>query len=301
LSAPHAFFDVTQDDDEPALRHGDTQGTQSTQGTQATLALRSVVPGAFLKRRWPAFHSTVLFSATLGSQAYQCDLLGLPDNTAWVDVASPFDPACLQVQVAHRLSTRFPHRQRSLHGVADLMARQMAVHPGNYLAFFSSFAYLKQAADCLAERWPAVAQWRQCRSMTDTSRQAFLQRFQSTGQGIGFAVLGGAFAEGVDLPGRRLIGAFIATLGLPPPTAVQEQMRVRLDAAFGAGHGYADLLPGLQKVVQAGGRVIRSPQDRGWLWLMDDRYLSAPVQALLPPGWRVSAVSPAAVLPHEGG
>ncbi|HZF81084.1 MAG TPA: ATP-dependent DNA helicase, partial [Rubrivivax sp.] len=286
LAAPHSFFDVTRGAAASTPHEGDSPGVQ------ATLALRNVTPGAFLKRRWPAFHSTVLFSATLGSQAYQRDLLGLPDNTAWIDVDSPFDPACLQVQVAHRLSTRYPHRQRSLGGVADLMARQIAAHPGNYLAFFSSFAYLEQAADCLAQRWPAVAQWRQARAMTDAARQAFLERFQYAGQGIGFAVLGGAFAEGVDLPGQRLIGAFIATLGLPPPTPVQEQMRLHLDTAFGAGHGYADLLPGLQKVVQAGGRVIRSAQDRGWLWLMDDRYASASVQALLPPGWRLA--SPAA-------
>ena len=283
LSAPHSFFDVSRAD------LGSTPPQGDGLGEQATLALRNVTPGAFLKRRWPTFHSAVLFSATLGAQAYQRDLLGLPENTAWIDVDSPFDPACLQVQVAHRLSTRYPHRQRSLRGVADLMARQIAAHPGNYLAFFSSFAYLEQAADCLAQRWPAVAQWRQGRAMTDAARQAFLERFQSAGQGIGFAVLGGAFAEGVDLPGQRLIGAFIATLGLPPPSPVQEQMRLHLDAAFGAGHGYADLLPGLQKVVQAGGRVIRSPQDRGWLWLMDDRYASASVQALLPPGWRLAA------------
>jgi Rad3-related DNA helicase len=123
--------------------------------------------------------------------------------------------------------------------------------------------------------------------MNDATRQAFLQRFEVDGQGIGFAVLGGGFAEGVDLPGARLIGAFVATLGLPPPTPVQQQMRLHLEAAFGAGHGYADLLPGLQKVVQAAGRVIRAPEDRGWLWLMDDRYLSAPVRALLPPAWQL--------------
>lgn len=281
LAAPHSFFDVAAGDQALGRSAGDTP--------DATLCVRNVVPGAFLKRRWPAFHTVTLFSATLGSHDYQRDLLGLPQNTAWTDVASPFDPSRLQVQVAHRLSTRWPHRQRSLHGIVDLMARQIAAHPGNYLAFFSSFDYLEQAAAGLARRWPAVAQWRQARTMNDAARQAFLQRFESAGQGIGFAVLGGAFAEGIDLPGRRLIGAFVATLGLPPPSPVQAQMRLHLDAAFGAGHGYADLLPGLQRVVQAAGRVIRSPEDRGWLWLMDDRYLTAPVRALLPASWRLTA------------
>jgi Rad3-related DNA helicase len=90
-----------------------------------------------------------------------------------------------------------------------------------------------------------------------------------------------------------LIGAFIATLGLPPLSPVQEQFRIRLDTLFGASHGYADLVPGLQKVVQAAGRVLRSPEDRGWLWLMDDRYRRPGVRALLPGWWRISEGSAA--------
>jgi Rad3-related DNA helicase len=85
------------------------------------------------------------------------------------------------------------------------------------------------------------------------------------------------------------VGAFVATLGLPPVTPLQEQFRARLDALFGPGHGYADLLPGLQKVVQAAGRVLRTPEDRGWLWLIDDRYRQPQVRALLPAWWQVPA------------
>ena len=100
--------------------------------------------------------------------------------------------------------------------------------------------------------------------MDEAEREAFLARFTADGQGIGFAVLGGAFAEGIDLPGTRLIGAFIATLGLPQVNPVNEA-----DAAppgqrsFGAGYDYTYLFPGLHKVVQAAGRVIRTPEDRG--------------------------------------
>lgn len=126
--------------------------------------------------------------------------------------------------------------------------------------------------------------------MDEDSRRAFLERFAPDGQGIGFAVLGGAFAEGVDLPGSRLIGAFVSTLGLPPVTPVQEQIRLRLDALFGRGHGYADLVPGMLKVVQAAGRVLRTPQDRGWLWLIDDRYLRSDVRRLLPGWWQFDDV-----------
>ena len=81
--------------------------------------------------------------------------------------------------------------------------------------------------------------------------------------------------------------AFIATLGLPPVSVTQDQIQARLDKLFGADHGYADLIPAIQKVVQAAGRVLRTPEDRGWLWLLDDRYARAEVRRLLPAWWVV--------------
>ena len=120
------------------------------------------------------------------------------------------------------------------------------------------------------------------------ARADFLARFRPDGQGVGFAVLGGVFAEGVDLPGSLLIGAFIATLGLPPVSVTQDHIQARLDKLFGAGHGYADLVPAMQRVVQAAGRVLRTPEDRGWLWLLDDRYRRAEVIELLPPWWQLA-------------
>ncbi len=253
---------------------------------EATLSLRNIAPATFLRPRFEACHCAVLFSATLAPQGYQRDLLGLPDSTGWIDVPPFFPPENLRVQIADRVSTRYPHRGATLSAVVDLMARQFDAHAGNYLAFFSSFHYLQQAADALALRHPHVPQWRQARAMDDAARSAFLTRFVPGGQGIAFAVLGGAFAEGVDLPGSRLIGAFIATLGLPPVSPVQDQFRQRLDQLFGAGHGYADLVPGMHKVVQAAGRVLRAPDDRGWLWLMDQRYRQPEVLQLLPAWWR---------------
>jgi Rad3-related DNA helicase len=123
--------------------------------------------------------------------------------------------------------------------------------------------------------------------MTEGARADFLARFHAGGRGIGFAVLGGAFAEAVDLPGDRLIGAFIATLGLPQVNPVNEQFRRLLQQRFNAGFDHAYLYPGLQKVVQAAGRVIRGPEDRGVLHLLDERFNRADVRALLPPWWAV--------------
>lgn len=262
-------------------------GHEDDDSADVLLSVRNIVPGHFLKERFEGLRSVTLFSATLGPPDYPRHLLGLPDDTAWIDVPAPFPPEHLTVQIAHRLSTRYEHRQASLDALVDLIATQFGEHPGNYLAFFSSFDYLDQAAARLALRHPDVPQWRQSRAMGDGARRAFLDRFAADGHGIGFAVLGGAFAEGVDLPGTRLIGAFIATLGLPPVSPLQELVRERLDAMFGADHGYADLVPGLQKVVQAAGRVLRSADDRGWVWLLDRRYARPDVRALLPAWWQV--------------
>ena len=254
--------------------------------TDVLLSVRNIVPGHFLKERFEGISSVTLFSATLGPPDYPRHLLGLPDDTAWIDVPAPFPPEHLTVQVAN-LSTRWEHREQSLNALVDVLATQYQQHPGNYLAFFSSFDYLDKAAARLALRHPDVPQWSQARAMGDAARRGFLDRFVEGGRGIGFAVLGGAFAEGVDLPGTRLIGAFIATLGLPPVSPLQEQVRERLDAMFGADHGYADLVPGMQKVVQAAGRVLRSVDDQGYVWLLDQRYRRPEVRALLPAWWQV--------------
>jgi Rad3-related DNA helicase len=282
LSA-HSLFDVQRED-----QHADADAAPP----DAVFGVRNVAPACFLRQRFKALHSATLFSATLAPPDHAMRLLGLPDNTAWIDLPPAFAAKHLTVQVAMGLSTRFADRPRSLRPLVELMARQFDRHPGNYLAFFSSFDYLDQAAGLLASLRPDLPQWRQARGMGMAARQAFLARFTPQGQGIGFAVLGGVFAEGVDLPGALLIGAFIATLGLPPVSALQDQMQARLEQLVGAGHGDADLVPAMQKVVQAAGRVLRTPDDRGWLWLLDGRYARDEVARLLPGWW---GVGPAAL------
>ncbi|PSL93653.1 ATP-dependent DNA helicase [Pseudomonas sp. R9.37] len=251
----------------------------------STLCLRNVVPAEFIRPRLTAARSSVLFSATLSPRHYYADLLGLPADTAWIDVESPFKAEQLQVRIVDAISTRFVHRQASLEPIVELIAGQFAQRPGNYLAFFSSFDYLQQVAQLMAERHPQVALWLQSRGMAEAERQGFLNQFTQHSQGIGFAVLGGAFGEGIDLPGARLIGAFIATLGLPQLNPINEQMKARMASIFGSGYDYTYLYPGIQKVVQAAGRVIRSQQDEGVVMLIDDRFGEARVRQLLPRWW----------------
>jgi DNA excision repair protein ERCC-2 len=281
----------------------------------AVLCLRNIIPAPFLKARFAATRSTTLFSATLRPWHFYNDILGLPANTAWVDVPSPFASDQLAVHIMHRISTRYRDRQTSLAPIVDLIARQYQRQPGNYLAFFSSFDYLQQVTALFRRRYPALPLWEQARRMDEAERDQFLARFTPASQGIGFAVLGGSFGEGIDLPGKRLVGAFIATLGLPQINPVNEEIRKRIGANFGngdreygsecdgdhdgdnrsdnhsdynCGYDYTYLYPGLQKVVQAAGRVIRSQSDSGVVYLIDDRFTHAEVRALLPDWWQIT-------------
>ncbi len=265
----------------------DAHAADHAGGSDAALCVRNVAPACFLRQRFKALHSVTLFSATLAPPEYAIRLLGLPEDCAWIDVPPAFPAEHLSVRVADGISTRFAHRDRSLERLVAVIAEQFDQAPGNYLAFFSSFDYLDKAAGRLAAQRPDIPQWRQARRMGAGARAEFLSRFRPQGQGIGFAVLGGVFAEGVDLPGSLLIGAFIATLGLPPVSVTQDHMQQRLDQLFGPGQGYADLVPAMQRVVQAAGRVLRTPEDRGCLWLLDDRYRRPEVTALLPGWWQL--------------
>ncbi|MDB5889588.1 MAG: Helicase c2 [Polaromonas sp.] len=342
--AAHSIFDITlhdgasqgaADEAAPSLQlgfsaHPAAAGSAGGLGGtgSASLTIRNVVPAPFLAPRFAAAQSVTLFSATLGPQHFYRDTLGLPANSAWVDVPSPFRPDQLGVVAVTDLSTRFQHRQGSLHAIVELMARQYRQQPGNYLAFLSSYDYLQQLIRLLRKNYPDIPAWEQTRQMDEAGRDQFLARFTPTSRGIGFAVLGGAFAEGVDLPGRRLIGAFIATLGLPQVNCVNEEIRQRMATYFEAetsaarlgtddskaagdplpdslappsprstpsapqdkGYNYTYLYPGLQKVVQAAGRVIRTPTDQGVIYLMDDRFTRTDIQRLLPSWWAVSSL-----------
>jgi len=264
-------------------------------GKHSELCIRNVIPGRFLAQRFAVAHSASLFSATLSPPEFYRDVLGLPENAAMLDVGSPFSSEQLSVRLVRSISTRYRDRAHSVEPIVGLMARQFDAEPGNYLAFFSSFEYLDRVADVFGSRHPGVPIWRQSRKMAEAERNAFLARFEPEGQGIGFAVLGGAFAEGIDLPGSRLIGAFVATLGLPQMNRVNEEMQARMEARFGAGYEYAFLYPGLQKVVQAAGRVIRTTSDRGVLYLIDDRFAEPRVRRLLPGWWHIEPYGPAAL------
>ncbi|WP_321909063.1 ATP-dependent DNA helicase [Paraburkholderia sp. J11-2] len=273
----HSLFDVT-----PLAQ-------QSARRPRSTIAIRNIVPANALRPRIATAHSMTLFSATLSPTHYYSDMLGLPANTVSIDIDTPFRAEQLDVHIARHISTRFKDRERSLEALVARVSAQYAERPGNYLCFFSSYDYLQQAADVFMARHPQVDVWLQSRTMDEAGQQAFVARFVEGGCGIGFAVLGGAFGEGIDLPGTRLIGTFIATLGMPQVNALNEAMRACMDTLYGDGFDYTYLIPGLRKVVQAAGRVIRTEHDRGVVHLLDDRFAQPGVRALLPAWWRIAS------------
>ncbi|MGI4777212.1 MAG: ATP-dependent DNA helicase [Janthinobacterium lividum] len=278
--------------------HSVFESTLEGMGPSDAIAVRNLIPAPHLKWRFATSTTTVCFSGTIAPFAFYRDMLGLPDDAAELEVASPFRAAQLEVRIAHDISTRYHHRAGSMRRLVDAVAEQYARRPGNYLMFFSSFDFLDKARTLFAQRHPQIAAWAQSSGMPEAERDAFVARFRAGGRGVGFAVLGGAFGEGIDLPGDRLIGVFIASLGLPQHDARNEAMRQRIDARFGGdGYAYTYLYPGLRKVIQAAGRVIRTERDAGVLHLLDDRFARPEVLRLLPPWWRIEGIERAVTAP----
>jgi DNA excision repair protein ERCC-2 len=277
----HSLFDSDK------TGKGPEKGELPFSGAESVLCLRNIIPAPFLAPRFAIPDVTVLFSATLSPPHFYRDMLGLPGETKWIDVPSPFKAEQLSVQVVSHISTRVQHREASISPIADLISRQYKTRQGNYLAFFSSYDYLQRVMALFRLKYPEIPIWEQTRGMEEAEQAEFLSRFTPASQAIGFAVLGGSFAEGVDLPGKRLAGAFIATLGLPQVNAVNEQIRQRMETLFSKGYEYTYFFPGMQKVVQAAGRVIRTQQDEGVVYLIDDRFSRLDARRLLPCWWKV--------------
>lgn len=252
---------------------------------RTAVTIQNLIPADFLRDRFRAADSVLLFSATLTPGGYHRDLLGLPDDSHFTSLPSPFHAGQLQVHFTPHISTRKPDRERSLATIAELIAQQFRERPGHYLAFFSSFQYLQQVAEVMANNAADIPQRSQHSGMTHEQRAEFLAGFRKPEPAVAFAALGGVFSEGIDLPGNQLVGAFVATLGLPPFDPWHEVLKARLEARFGAGYEYTYRIPGMQKVAQAAGRVIRTPEDDGVIWLIDDRFLQPPNRQLLPGWW----------------
>lgn len=258
----------------------------SAVGSEVRAAMLCLDPSDFLAADFAKGRAAVLFSATLAPAGYYKDLCGLPDARA-VALRSPFDPANMGLWCARQVSTRYKDRADSIAKVSDLLDVMAAAQPGHYLAFFPSYSYLQQVWEDFTARYPDQPTLCQESSMDEGQRTEFLAQFLARDGKplLGFAVLGGVFGEGVDLTGESLIGVAVVSPGLPQIGPRQEQLRDYFEETRGAGFDYAYRYPGMNKVLQAAGRVIRTPQDRGVVLLIDDRFLAPDTRRLMPPHW----------------
>ena len=262
--------------------------TQLTaRGSELELHLLCLDPAPFVDASLAAGRSAALFSATLAPPTFYRSVLGCAEARA-VALPSPFPPENLGLYCLPGISTRYRQREASVPAVADALAALARGRCGNYLAFFPSYAYLQQVHTALSARWPDIDTLVQQRDLDDAGRADFLARFvpHPARTLLGFAVMGGIFGEGVDLAGDRLIGCAIVGVGLPQVNPRQEMLRRYYEAQAGCGFDYAYRYPGMNKVLQAAGRVVRTPQDRGVVLLLDDRFAQADTARLFPPHWQ---------------
>ncbi|MBR5546473.1 MAG: hypothetical protein IKU70_05790 [Clostridia bacterium] len=259
-------------------------------GKERALTLYCLLPGREIGRVTKGLRGSVFFSATLNPLPAMKQLLGGSEDDACFALPSPFPPARLQV-IRRNISTRYEKREESAAQIADCIHELLEHHPGNTLVFFPSYAYLNLVSGHLdTDRLPEL--WVQKRDMEETDRDAFLSAFENAKlPRLGLCVLGGLFSEGIDLPGKQLVNVVVVGVGLPVPSAKLNAVRACYQRHFGDGFAYACRIPGMQKVLQAAGRVIRSETDSGIVMLLDDRYQQWEYAAMLPQEWSVSGKS----------
>ena len=256
-------------------------------GSALDLHILCLDPAPFVDASLSGGRAAALFSATLTPPGYYRNVLGCPDARA-VALESPFPPQHLGLYCLPSISTRYRDREASIRPLSDALAAMAKGKVGNYLAFFPSYAYLRQVYEDFTARYPDIPTLAQESGLDDAGRAAFLARFAPHPEKtlLGFGVLGGIFGEGVDLAGDRLIGCAIVGVGLPQVNPQQEMLRRYYDAApGGTGFDYAYRCPGMNKVLQAAGRVIRTSEDKGVVLLLDDRFARSEYTRLFPRHW----------------
>ena len=225
---------------------------------------------------------TVYFSATLAPFDASCRMLGSDEDDACLALPSPFDPAQLDARVLP-IDIRYASRERTAPQVAQAIGDHIRAHAGNTMVFFPSYAYLGRIAELLLgqEGMMEFTLLRERRKMSEDEKNALLGAFETERSAVLLAVLGGAFGEGIDLPGERLKNVIIVSTGMPQIDARVKAMQAYYDRIGEDGFDLCMTLPGMVRVIQAAGRLIRTDSDTGSLLLIDSRYAAPRVRALL--------------------
>jgi DNA excision repair protein ERCC-2 len=246
-------------------------------------------PSLFLENSLDKGRSSLLFSASFSPLSYYQDVLGGKESLAY-RLPSPFPVENQKILITSYLETTYKKREQSLPKLVETIHQFVQSKVGNYFVFFPSYHYLDLAAEQFKENHPEIEVVIQDSVMNEEEREAFLERFQENPEKtlVGFCVLGGIFSEGIDLKGSRLIGSMIVGVGLPQINHEQELIKEYYDEKENLGFAYAYQLPGMNKVLQAAGRVIRDESDRGVVVLADRRFQSPQYQHLFPEHWRTA-------------
>jgi len=245
-------------------------------------------PARMLSQRLERFAGVVAMSATLVPDFFFRRVLGFREEAVMASFDSPFPTENRRLLIVPSVSTRFRDRPRSIPGLVDAIAALAAARPGNYIVFFPSFAYLDMVRPHLRGPFDLL---RQDTSMDAAARDALLARLaerptDASESTVLLAVQGGIFAEGVDYPGEMLSGVMIVGPGLPRVSLERELMREYYQDKYDEGFNYAYLYPGINRVVQSAGRVIRSDTDRGVIVLAGQRFARYAYASNFPDQWR---------------
>lgn len=263
----------------------------SASGSEVIVKLLCLDPAKMINNRLKLGRCVALFSATLSPPSYYKTVLGCADSSVSTHsyaLPSPFPQENLCLLLCPQINTRWAARQASLEPIAHLLNRMISAKAGNYLAYFPSYQYLRQEAEVFSRLYPEVRLLLQTPEMSEEERQEFLRQYETPNRDsslLGFAVLGGIYSEGIDFRGERLLGTAIIGTGLPKVGAQQEILRDYYQRQNGCGYDFAYRYPGMNKVLQAAGRVIRSSEDRGVVLLLDDRFSTADYNRLFPAHW----------------
>lgn len=239
----------------------------------------------FMKSALAIFLSGAFFSATLAPTDFYFDLLQAHEDSKKLILKSPFPPENTLLLINTFISTKYKDRSSTLVYLLEAILAFVSGKMGNYLVFFPSYIYMRQLLEILkpSDNYDIYIQDER---MDQSSRESFLSHFQPnpTKTTIGFVVMGGIFSEGIDLIEDRLIGAIIVGVGLPMISYDNDQLRrYYADEDEVKGYEYAYLYPGINKVFQAAGRVIRSEEDKGLIMLIDQRYAESRYKEIYEP------------------
>lgn len=253
-----------------------------------TVKLFCVDPAKRLAEALAKGRAAIFFSATLSPLEYFMQILGGEESSYKLRLGSPFPSENLALLIHQRISTKYKQRAASMEEVAKAIAAIVNSHTGNYLVYFPSYEYLTEVCQRFQILCPELRVLPQTIGMSEEEREAFLQAFEENPREtlVGFALMGGIFGEGVDLTGNRLSGAVIVGVGLPQIGPEREIIRTHFEASHQAGFEFAYMYPGMNKVLQAVGRVIRTETDRGVVLLIDERYGRRDYQKLFPQEWK---------------